>query len=108
MTAAEFTTRVDAHFANLRVAPGPSFGCRECGLEDVLSHDADAQARYDAACDSFFTWSRCPACGGLAGDRHAVHFWSDDGTIDGHEDVCSDCLLYIANGDVPDEVVLVR
>jgi len=105
MNATAWTERVDAYWEGLHVAAGPSFGCRDCGLEDVDQFDADADARHDAACDSHFSWSKCPSCGGLAGDRHAVHYWSDDGTLSGHANVCTDCLMYFANGDVPDDCV---
>ena len=104
MNAAEFTTRVDRYWDGLYVFAGPAFGCHECNLEDTMSDDADAQERYDSACDSHFSWRKCPSCGGLASDRHAVHYQDIAGEgFSGHEDVCTDCLMYLANGDVPED-----
>ena len=48
-----------------------------------------------------FSWSACESCGStLGGNRYAAH-----GIIDGdvyHFDVCVDCLMYHANGEVPE------
>jgi len=111
MNSSEWKARVDGYWEGLHVFAGPAFECPDCGLEGVRSDDRNAQERYDSACDSHFSWSKCESCGGLAGDRHAVHYQSDpmvfggvDGQIiSGHANVCVDCLMYIANGDVPDD-----
>jgi hypothetical protein len=57
--------------------------------------------------EGHFSRYRCESCGGLAGDRHQVSFWSVDGTDDpvsGEAEVCTDCLMYIANGEVPPDL----
>jgi len=50
--------------------------------------------------EAFFSWSACEACGStLGGDRYAAH-----GCIDGnvvHFHICTDCLFYHANGELP-------
>lgn len=104
MTSAEFVERVDRYWTGMVVAPGPSFGCRDCGLEDVRQDDADANARHDAASEPFFSWHACESCGSrLGGDRHAVHYWDKAGEgFSGHANVCTDCFMYLANGDVPE------
>lgn len=99
MTFAERFTR---HWQGLHVAAGASCGCKDCGLEDLERPDDD-YARYENAGEPNFSWSKCPSCGGLAGDRYPAHYWNDDGTITGHVDVCQDCLMFMANGDVPEE-----
>ena len=55
--------------------------------------------------DLGFSWNDCDLCGGLAGDRHAVTALPDN-PAENHDyvalSVCNSCLMYIANGDVPD------
>lgn len=52
-----------------------------------------------------FSWNDCDLCGGLAGDRHAVTALPNN-PAENHDyvalSVCNSCLMYIANGDVPD------
>lgn len=53
-----------------------------------------------------FSWSECDICGSsLGGDRYPAHwiYTAPDGrrSIE-HERVCVDCLMYAANGDVPE------
>lgn len=103
--ARSFADRVNAYWDGLIVAAGPSFGCDDCGLGEVAQDDQAAQDAYDAACSGHFSWAPCPSCGGLAGDRYAVHHWdpNDEQSIVGHTNVCPDCLCYLANGDLPQD-----
>lgn len=49
-----------------------------------------------------FSPSSCELCGSrLGGDRYPAHGVNDDGEII-HYDICSDCLFYLANGELPD------
>ena len=52
-----------------------------------------------------FSHIRCELCGSAAGDRHAVTALPDN-PAENHDyvalSVCNSCLIYIANGDVPD------
>ena len=52
-----------------------------------------------------FSWNDCDLCGSAAGDRHAVTALPDN-PAENHDyvalSVCNSCLMYIANGDVPD------
>lgn len=57
--------------------------------------------------DLGFTWHSCDLCNSpLGGDRYSAHVLN---TIEGktevtHDlEVCTDCIMYIANGDVPDD-----
>ena len=92
-------------------APGLCPGCDECGLEGVVSMD---DLRYQEACDyegEGFSRSSCDSCGTCeGGSRHAAHAWPTgaDRTATPatyvHLDICSDCLLFHANGDLPEEL----
>lgn len=45
----------------------------------------------------------CDCCGNpLGGDKFAVHGFDENGELL-HYDVCSDCLYYLANGDIPED-----
>lgn len=65
---------------------------------------ASDDVRTGTACDEgSFSWRPCEGCGSsLGGQRYAAH-----GLMPGldnelcHFEVCTDCLFYIANGDVP-------
>lgn len=49
-----------------------------------------------------FSWRSCECCGStFGGDRYAAHYLDDDGKI-GHVEVCVDCLMFLANGDLPE------
>lgn len=75
-------------------------GCDECGLPDVDSMDS---AEYESADqgDEFSTVS-CDSCGSdLAGSRHPAHGFTADDTLI-HLDVCVDCLMFHANGELPE------
>jgi hypothetical protein len=54
-----------------------------------------------------FSWSHCDTCGSaLGGDRHDGHGILESGESKGemvHLSMCVDCLLYFANGDLPDQ-----
>lgn len=65
------------------------------------------RASDDEGDEGSFSWSDCDTCGShLGGDRHAAH-----GLVSPkkyarrteliHLDVCTDCLFFIANGDLP-------
>lgn len=50
-----------------------------------------------------FSWSSCDLCGsGLGGDREPYH-WIDGGKLRHGDGACVDCIVYIANGDEPEE-----
>lgn len=53
--------------------------------------------------EGYFSWSPCECCGSsLGGTRYAAHGRDTDGNLV-HLNVCQDCLMYIANGDEPEE-----
>jgi hypothetical protein len=74
---------------------------RTCDCPDCADYDPEAGD------EGSFSWSDCDTCNqSLGGDRHAAH-----GLINTkprtkrttliHLSVCTDCLLFIANGDLP-------
>ena len=53
-----------------------------------------------------FTWSRCPICDGLAGDRYGIAtFKIATDTID-YDDVCSNCYTLAAGVAEQDEFIM--
>lgn len=50
-----------------------------------------------------FERSRCDTCGALPGDHHAVTAYNHDLTDYIVLSVCNTCIMYIANGELPDE-----
>lgn len=74
-----------------------------------MKYDSQAAEEYLAARqffsvtgrDSHFSHTRCPACGGLPGDRRSVSF-VEEGTIDETESICTDCVFYFTYGELPE------
>lgn len=51
-----------------------------------------------------FSWQDCDLCGALGGERYAATAFPSsigDGTDYVPLEVCQDCIVYIANGEVP-------
>ena len=105
-----FIKAVEHYCKGLHVSPGAAACCAECrsiyDLDDDLSNDEAQEILYDAA-EPCFSWSQCDSCGStLGGDRHEAHgiphdFKAGDDTII-HLSICSDCMLFHANGDEPE------
>jgi hypothetical protein len=83
------------------------------GIDIVNVGCAGSECEYsdgdeDHQCESSFSWSQCDSCGtSLGGDRHPGFMcWQDE--ADNWQDIavelCTDCVMYHANGDVPEEV----
>jgi hypothetical protein len=76
--------------------------CPTCGNYGTLTIEDEDEVSDDLG----FSHENCDCCGSpLGGDRHAASLINP-----GHDalplSVCSDCLMYIANGDVPDDECL--
>ena len=57
------------------------------------------------SCETHFSWGQCDSCGStLGGDRSAAQgCWSDaDGFHHIEMEVCVDCMMYHANGELPE------
>lgn len=102
MSVQEFKAAVAHYLKGLdAVSPGPCPGCEDCGLVDVDTMD---DPRYEEAGEGGFSWQQCDSCGStLGGDRSPAHCYNPDTKTILHLDVCVDCVMYLANGDVPEE-----
>lgn len=68
--------------------------CCEYTLEHAIEHEGYSD-------EGSFSWSYCDTCGShLGGNRYDAHAFLDEKLI--HLSVCVDCLMYIANGDEPE------
>lgn len=119
----DYTDRVERGLSGLgAVSIGICPGCDECaGIlgygpardpetdEETETH-AEVMARFRADWErgradggSQFSWGECGICGSrLGGDRsywHAIDGTS--GRLWHFDDACTDCVMYIANGDEP-------
>jgi hypothetical protein len=86
--------------AGLYTSPGSAHNCGECCCDDT---DESIQL----ADEGSFSWSPCDTCGNrLGGNRYHAHGWpTDEIPSEGnlyHFDVCEDCLMFMANGDLPE------
>lgn len=63
-----------------------------------------AQLKYPSVGDEIgFSYTPCWTCERpLGGDRHELTYVGDDGETY-VEEICIDCALYIANGEVPED-----
>lgn len=92
-----FTASVAHYCDGYTVAPG-------CRGEQCEHADGDPEHR----CEPSFSWSQCDSCGSnLGGDREPAtmiptdYEAGDDTMIE--VSICVDCLLYWANGDLPEQ-----
>ena len=82
---------------------GTIAGCYTC--QTIYGMDEDelqaAIDNYDVFDEGGFSWQDCDVCGSrLGGDRYVMHGYYKDDLI--HLDVCTDCIMYHANGDLPE------
>lgn len=109
----EFTDAIGHYCDGLHVATGAAASCQECrdsfGCDDDASDD-EAQEYLYSVDEGSFSWTQCDSCGTtLGGDRHAAHGWPTEPALDldaintlYHLSICTDCLLFHANGDEPE------
>lgn len=82
--------------------------CNDCNGKGTSCQCPQCEDSDPENSEGSFSWQDCDTCNsGLGGDRHAAH-----GLINYkkherrkhliHLDVCTDCLFFIANGDLPD------
>ena len=62
---------------------------------------------YEQAYEPSFSNRTCDSCGTyLAGDRHPAHGFLEGAPVVGgeivHLDICTDCVMFHANGDLPE------
>ena len=97
----EYELAVDSNMEGLTSeSPGLCSGCPEC-LE-VYNCTAEEIENGQACDDGGFSWHSCDGCGsGLGGDRHPAHALDGNNELV-HLEVCTDCVLFWANGDLPE------
>ena len=111
MTETEFLERIERNLKGIHFfSVGPCLGCLTC-FPDAEDPENPTESDYDGASEGGFSWSRCESCGSnLGGQRYPAHgviadspeqAQQDDHPIE-HFEVCSDCLFFHANGDLPE------
>ncbi|MDD4988506.1 MAG: hypothetical protein PHS68_06400 [Candidatus Izemoplasmatales bacterium] len=79
------------------------FGKRK-PTEEEFEDQCSNEDAYDEGC---FSWSSCDLCGcPLGGSRVVWHGVDKDGNIVHGDHACVDCMMYLANGEVPDDEYL--
>lgn len=74
-------------------------GCYGCMTEDIEHGDQIPVGAGEAELSS----SSCDLCDtNMAGWRGPAHYVDDDGEIQ-HLEVCVDCTMYVANGELPED-----
>lgn len=105
MNASEYESAVDRNLAGLEfISTGICPGCKECQQTWDMPEDELEQAwsTGDVCDEGSFSWHVCESCGShLGGNRYDAHGVDADGAIV-HLSVCTDCLMYLANGDLPE------
>jgi hypothetical protein len=102
-----FVERVEANLKGLTaVSTGPCPGCDECREHfgfDMLA-DMDAAIEDGSICaEPSFSSSGCGICdSALGGDLEVWHGVDSNGAILHFDDACVDCVVFLANGDVPE------
>jgi hypothetical protein len=104
-----FTDSIAHYCEGLHISPGPAACCDDCrqayDIPDGMPTDEAQELMLD---EGGFSRAQCDSCGSTyAGDRHDAHgiphdFKPGDGSIV-HLTICTDCLLFHANGDEPEE-----
>ena len=104
----KYTERFEAYTDGLEaISVGACSDCRECYDDWSSYRDGGPETfineiRDGLTLDDEFSWSSCEACGSrLGGSRHVAHALDDGELV--HVMVCVDCVMYIANGDDPEE-----
>ena len=102
--AVNFQQRIECNLKGLNhVSPGICCGCEQCQSDFGMSEReiAEAQANEGLTDEGGYSLQDCDSCGSdLAGDRYAAHGIDANGDSV-HLDICCDCLLYLANGGLP-------
>jgi len=89
------------------VSSGSCPGCEKC-MEGYATADAHRKAweRGETPESPTFSWSACGVCGTTLGGDRSVWHWIDPNDpkreINHEHDMCTDCVLFHANGDEPE------
>jgi hypothetical protein len=93
----EYTDAVERGLEGLRAASvGTCPGCPTC--------EEDHRYEGELIDEGSFSMSRCGICGtSMGGNRFAWHWINPDGEIVHENDACTDCVMFMANGEEPDQ-----
>lgn len=103
-----YTDRVEANLQGLHaVSTGACPGCPECmdrdGFTDKHEHKI-AWRNCRLIEEPHFSWCSCDICGSrLGGNRYRWHALDHNDEILHFEYACTDCVMFLANGDEPEE-----
>jgi hypothetical protein len=104
-----FNDAIQANIGKLKaVSTGVCPGCETCRVNHdpkltMEEFDKEWSAGRTIDEDSF-SWRPCGICGTtLGGDRHVWHYLDEDNDICHEGNACTDCVMFLANGDEPDE-----
>lgn len=88
-------------FYTFKANPGPAFDSEDAAEAASKEAHKEAWSSGDLYDEPSFSWRECGICGSrLGGERSTWHYIAD-GRIWHHNDACTDCVLYLANGDEP-------
>ena len=88
----EFITAVEHYCEGGTVA----VGCKGPQCEHAEGDD-------DHQCEPSFSWGQCDSCGStLGGDRDIAWLMPDDGKEPIELSICVDCVMFHANGELPE------
>lgn len=101
----DFTDAIEATLEREDIeapSPGVVDFCEEC-----QRNHSYALANPDVGDEGRFSWRACESCGStFGGNRYAAHAFErgrkPSAITCHHLDICTDCLLFHANGDEPD------
>lgn len=108
-----FTDAIANNWPDHIIAPGSAASCEQCRSIHGIADGADLEAAQEIMenDEGSFSWSQCQSCNSrLGGDRHTAHaihneaFGPDAKRPDDivHIDICTDCLMFHANGEEPE------
>ncbi len=103
-TIDEYTQAVAETLEGLHaISVGACYGCERCHETCIVDTKSEMIAD-----EGSFSWCPCGICGSsLAGNRYHWHWLSGepgDYTLEHESDCCTDCLFFMANGDLPEHL----
>jgi hypothetical protein len=102
-----YTDRVAKNLEGIEfVSTGISPGCPECAKDLGFKSVRALRRAYEqggVADEPHFSWSPCGICRNKLGGNREVWHGVIGGKVNHWNDACTDCVLYLANGDEPEE-----